>query len=251
MSAPKPLSKSSRRWDDAIFELNEALRFRRSADYYAELGEINQAAGYWENAVAAYRNAAELDPSEPRHDLSAAQVWMSQYRVDLAVPILESLHTAHPDREDINRSLAYALSASVASCLTVLHDNSVLFTSAQQITRARLDIARALSLRFQDDGLRSQLDVQLREANQAAQSVWSFPPKATDGARWARRIGWLVAAWFAFVIPSSAVQPQGFGVILGLIALAAVWWGFFKLYRKPAWQRNAQRFRHRVRRWGI
>lgn len=240
------VSRASNRWEDAIIELTEALKFRRRAAYFAQLGEINQAVGQWEDAVAAFRAAGELEPAEPAYDLAAAQVWLSQYRSDLALPILESLHARHPGSEDISRSLAYALLANVSSYLTVLHDNSVIFTSVPQIDQARMDVQRALSLPFQDDGLRGQLTALLERANQATMSVWTWP------RGWARWLGWVVAGWLALAIPMSAVKsPAAIGVMLGFLALAGVVWGFCTLYRKPGWERNTQQFRGLVGRWGI
>jgi hypothetical protein len=105
---------------------------------------------------------------------------------------------------------------------------------------------------FSDDGLRSHLDNHLREADDAAQTVWSFPRRASQGGVLARWIGWIVLVWAALGVPINAIkQPQALGVIVGLLAVAAVIWLFVKLYRKPAWQRNARRYRGFVQHWGI
>ncbi len=238
------VSKASGRWEDAFVELTEALKFGRRPGYYAQLGEIHQTLGQWDDAAAAFQAAGELDPNDPGYDLAAAQVWLGQYRPDLALPILQSLHLAHPQNQNINQSLANALLGGVDHYLTALHDGSVLFTSVTQIDRARADLQRALSLPFQDDILRSQLGARLAQGEKSALPAWNLPRGAW---RW---VGWAVACWVALAFPMSAAKPDALGVLIGFISLAGVLWGFVKLHRKPLWQRNVAQYRQLVSRWG-
>lgn len=240
------ISKAGGSWENAYTEINKALKVRRVAPYYSQLGEINHMLGNPEEAVTAFRTAGSLDPAEPGYDLAAAHVWLGQLRPDLALPILESLHQNHPDREDVSRVLAHALSVGVDSYITVLHDGTVMFTSPVQIDRARMDLQRARSLGFDDPDVRHRIDAQLQEAERSAASVWVWPAGA---GRW---IGWVVLGWLSLAIPMGLVSsPEALGVFLGLLAFAGVIWLFYKLHRQPGWQRNRKRFGPAVRTWGI
>ena len=242
---------ASRRLDDAIVELTEVVRLHPSAEFYAQLGNANQTAGYWSDAVAAFQEAGKLDP-DPQHDLAAAQVWLSQNRPDLALPILELLHDVHPQHPEVNRALATALAATARFYLTVLTNGATIVTSKRQIAEVRSTIDRALFLQFNDDALRAGLNSQLQEANAAAKSVWSFPKKADGGKPVGRFFGWFALVWVALALPSALIRsPAAIGTLLGFIAVGVVIWAFFKAYRKPAWQRNAKRNRQFVQQWGI
>lgn len=245
------VSMASRRIDDAIVELTEVVRLHPTPQFYAQLGNANQTAGYWGDAAVAFLAAGELDPADPSYNLSAARVWLSQGRVDLALPILEPLYATHPHDPDVNLTLAFALAESGRSYLTVLTNGATIFTSEKQIAQARFTVDRAMSLQFDDDGLRTRLSRQLQDADSAAKSVWSFPPKPSGGIAWGRWIGWILLAWIALGLPASAVKTAGLGALLGFVALGAVIWAFFKIYRKPGWQRNLNRNKSFVQQWGI
>ncbi|MET0964859.1 MAG: hypothetical protein ABWZ02_00595, partial [Nakamurella sp.] len=245
------VSTASRRIDDAIVELTEVVRLHPSAPFYAQLGNANQTAGYWGEAVAAFQEAGRLDP-DPHYDLAAAQIWLSQNRPDLALPILELLSDVHPRHPDVNRALATALAETARFYLTVLTNGATIVTSKKQIADVRATIDRALFLQFDDDALRARLNRQLQEANAAAKSVWSFPKKADGGKPVGRWFGWIALVWVALALPTSLVRsPAGLAGFLGLVGVGVVVWAFFKAYRKPAWQRNAKQYRQFVQQWGI
>jgi tetratricopeptide (TPR) repeat protein len=79
---------------------------------------------------------------------------------------LQRLAQEHPNDESYQKLLAVALhDDSLASCERDPQDGSLLFTSIQQICHAREQLTRALSLRFNDTQLRSDLEAALRDVN--------------------------------------------------------------------------------------
>lgn len=90
------------------------------------------------------------------------------YTSDIAS--LERSVQEHPDDESYQKLLAVALNdESLANCERDPEDGSLLFTSIQQIRHAREQLTRALSLKFNDAQLRSNLEAALKDVDKMEQ----------------------------------------------------------------------------------
>ena len=135
--------------------------------------------------------------------------------------------------------------------MTILHDGSRVFTSQRQVSQAKHDLTRALSLNFTDAALRAQLTGQLQAADQAVKTAWVFP-RLGVGARRMFWIGWFFALYLAFALPSALFPAKsGFGVLFGLVLAGGLVWLFIRLYRAPVWKRDEKRTRNAVTRAGV
>jgi uncharacterized Zn finger protein (UPF0148 family) len=83
---------------------------------------------------------------------------------------LERSAKEHPDDESYQKLLAVALhDEALANCERDPKDGSLLFSSIQQITKARGQLTRALALKFNDAQLRSNLEAALKDVNKMEQ----------------------------------------------------------------------------------
>ncbi|GAA2014649.1 tetratricopeptide repeat protein [Nakamurella flavida] len=234
-------SRAMGRTREALFEFREALRLDRQPEYLVHLAGELEKAGRLKEALEAWHDAAGLAPTQPVFPMNAARVLARQGERAEAVAILEELRRRFPDRPEVAGQLAWVLSERVQASWSVLHDGSSTPTTARQVEVAQRDLAEALALPGAEGPLTERLLAQAAEVERATRSVWTFPPRATGGQRWLRRIGWFLLAWFSVAIPQSMFpRAEWLGTVLGLLCLAAVVWGFVKLYRRPRWQTVAK-----------
>jgi tetratricopeptide (TPR) repeat protein len=245
------VSRAQNRFEDAVFEYTEATRLDSAPGRFVLLGQANEAAGYWQQALAAYGTAADLDPTESAYKIAMAEVWIGQYRPDQAISLLEPAQSAWPLDHAVGLALAQALSAQSDLLLTLLNNNTLVFTSVNQINRVTMDLTRALSMPFDDEALRLHLQRRLGEAHNANLRTWSFPVGVGCAGVGGRLLGWLLLLFLCLAIPASFIRGAGFGFLAVLASTALVIWTFFRVYRKPGWAANAARVRPYVQRWGI
>ncbi|HEY5877684.1 MAG TPA: tetratricopeptide repeat protein [Nakamurella sp.] len=245
------ISRAQNRFDDAVFEYTEATRLDSTPGRFVLLGQANEAAGYWQQALAAYGTAADMEPTESAYKIAMAEVWMGQYRPDQAISLLEPAQTTWPLDREVGLTLARALSAQSDLQLTLLNNNTLVFTSVNQINRVTTDLTRALSMSFDDDALRLHLQRRLGEAHNASLRTWSFPVGVGCAGVGGRVVGWLFALYLALAVPISVVKPGALAGFIGVALGALVIWTFFRAYRKPGWAANAARNGPYVQRWGI
>ncbi len=83
---------------------------------------------------------------------------------------LERSAQEHPNDESYQKLLAVALhDESLANCERDPKDGSLLFSSIQQISKAKEQLTRALALKFNDTQLRSNLEAALKDVNNMEQ----------------------------------------------------------------------------------
>ena len=246
------VSRADNRLDHAIYEFMEAGRLAPSAATYLTLAEVNEAAGYVDQARSGYESAVRLDPASAGPTIALANFWVRRAEPQTAVDVLTPALQRHPADPAVANALGFALLYRVTSYLTMLHDGTHLFTSPAQIHQARTDLHYALSLPLTDGDLIGRLTARVDEAGAAEDKVWSFPAGAGCSGVGLRILGWLGLILVALVaIPSLFRNSAGLGLLVLIAAIALIVWGFFRVYRRPLWVNNRNVYRHGVARWGI
>ncbi|WP_420120070.1 hypothetical protein [Nakamurella sp.] len=246
------VSRTDNRLDDAIYEFVEAGRLAPSASTYLSLAEVNEAAGYVDQARAGYESAVRLDPAAAGPTIALANFWVRRAEPQTAVDVLTPALARHPADPAVANALGFALLYRVDSYLTMLHDGSHVFTSPAQIHQARTDLHYALSLPLTDADLTERLGVRVDQAGLADRKAWSFPAGVGCSGVGLRILGWLGLILLALVaIPGLFRNSAGLGGLVLIAAVALIVWGFVRVYRRPRWSANRNVYRYQVARWGI
>jgi tetratricopeptide (TPR) repeat protein len=246
------VSRADNRLEHAIYEFSEASRLSPSAETYSALAGANESAGYIDQAGLAYESAVQLNPTAAGPTIALANFWVRRSEPDTAVELLTPLLQRNPTDPTAANALGFALFYRVDSYLTRLHDGTYVFTSARQVQQALSELNYALSLSIDDGDLIGRLRSRVAQATQAEAKVWAFPVGVGCSGVGLRLLGWFGLIFLAFiVIPSLFRNSAGLGILFLVAAVAAVVWGFVKVYRKPGWAQNAALSRYHVARWGI
>lgn len=246
------VSRADNRLDHAIYEFVEAGRLDPSARTYTTLAEVNEAAGYVDQARLAFESATRMDPAAVAPTVALANFWVRRAEPQTAVDVLTPALQRHPADPAVANALGFALLHRVDLCLTMLHDGTVVFTSPAQIEQARTDLHYALNLPLTDADLVERLRARIDQAGLAEHKVWSFPAGAGCSGVGLRILGWLGLILVALVaIPSLFRNSAGLGALVLIAAIALIVWSFFRVYRRPGWANNTNVYRYQVARRGI
>jgi tetratricopeptide (TPR) repeat protein len=216
---------------DAVFAFGEAIGLQTEDDQnHYFLGLAHQSLRDYEDAVSAFITAMRLDPQDRRYPAAVAAVLIETGTDDAAVEFLGPIQAADPDDEDCNVLLALALRNQVAKLWTALGDNVYTVTNQDQITRSRRMVRRALTLRFGDQGLRSDLERAWLVLVAAEKKKFRLP-----GAEWG-----CVAPILYLIALSMVGSLIGTQALVGLAVAALAVMGWYRLAVRPAWARNAK-----------
>ncbi len=123
--------------DDAIFELNEAIRLKPNEDsYYFDLGSVYESRGDDGQAMRCYEEASRLAPQKPLYKVATAGILLNNNRPEQAIPILEQVHAEHPDVDEFTFYLGAALNEAALNLWTPVGVGHVI-TKAEQIAPSR------------------------------------------------------------------------------------------------------------------
>jgi curved DNA-binding protein CbpA len=223
--------------DSAIFEFGEAVRIKPGSDeYHCDLGSAYEAKHEYKKAVESYKTAQRLAPHVRRYPLSIASAYINDDRAERAVDLLIPLQETEPADQLCAYLLAIALRDYSFGTWTDLGDGRRIITCAQQAAVTQRNMARALALPFDDDGLRAEL-TDLRD-NAAAARRNTFRLPGARVARGAGGAGCIVAIAY-FIAFSTLMGLAASNPLVGLPVLAGAGFGWYKLAFKPRWKRNA------------
>lgn len=228
-------------WRDAEYEYLETIRLKPDeAEYHFDLGCAYEAAGDQKNALGKFEDALKIEPRNPMYKTAIASIYLKNGITDRARPIMEEVVRDHPGVEAFQYYLAWAIADSYDDYCTTLQDGSYRLTSVEQIAKLRTEMTRAKSLKFQDAEMRGYIERRLNSAVEAEKIVWRRPSiDSFVGKTW---IG-------VFIVGLLLIAAQG----LGVLVIAAAGFAYFKLYKMPAWKKNARDLKksRAVKKWGI
>lgn len=228
-------------WRDAEYEYLETIRLKPDeAEYHFDLGCAYEAAGDPKNALGKFEDALKIEPQNPMYKTAIASIYLKNGVTDRARPIMEEVVREYPDVEAFQYYLAWAIADSYDEYCTTLKDGSYVLTSPEQIARLRQEMTRAKGLNFQDAEMRSHIERRLNSAVEAEKLGWWLPRYGTGENK---------AWWVLFGVGLLLIAAKGIGVLV--LAVAA--FAFYKIYRGPAWKRNARQLKNSplVKKWGI
>jgi Flp pilus assembly protein TadD len=224
--------------DSAVFEFGEAVRLRPGSDeYHGDLGSAYEIKHDYERAISSFRTAQQLAPTVRRYPMSIGSLYLLEDRPRQAIEILEPLHNEQPDDQAANYLLAFALNdESFNSWTPVGNGGGRLITTREQAATTKKNLERALALSFDDSELRASLNSFLAEANKAEKPAFRFPGRQlarSGGGGCLMAVVYIVAIGLIVGLLSSSYA------ILGVVAILALGFGWYKLAFKPRWKRNA------------
>lgn len=232
---------------DAMFEFHEAIRIKPDEpDYHFDLGAFYEQRSNWTSALSSYQAASNLRPTVPMYQVAIASVYLNNDRPSLALPIMERVHNEHPDVEDFNVYYAWALNDSLIDCWTLLKDGTRIITKPEQITKTREMVGKAKALKFDEPGLRGNLEKNLKLANDAEKIKIRIPllkgatKVGMEGLEAGIGMGCfaLVVAWgfvfFLFIGIPLIMFNANPG--LGILGFGAMGFILYKTARVPQWK---------------
>lgn len=235
---------------DAIFEYNEALRIQPQADeYHFDLGSVYESKGQDKIALTCYERAAQLAPTNPLYQVSISSIYLDNNLPEKALPILEKVHSAHPDVDEFNFYLAAALNEVAVNMWTSVGSASVI-TQEIQIGPSKNYLSRASQLKFKDPTLRQTINHNLKLVSEAETMKFRIPgwtatkkvgigASSMDGGIFN---GCLAGGCTAYIL--LGLIFGGIGVafhanpFLGILVLAGVGFWLYKLAYRPGWKWN-------------
>ncbi len=237
------------REQDAVFEFNEAIRIKPDADeYHFDLGSVYESKGNWNAAMQCYEQASTLAPSVPLYRVAVASVFLSNDLPERALPILDAVHKEHPDVEEFNVYLAWALNDATVNQWTHLRGGEQIITSPEQIELTKRNLQRAIALEFDEKQLRGQIAHNLNLAHDAERMSFRLPGwrKAVETGAGMSDSG-IGAGLFGFFMVIGAVLAFFFGVpaalfasnpVLGVLSVPGMAWLFWTIAWQPKWKRQ-------------
>jgi tetratricopeptide (TPR) repeat protein len=142
----------------ARLEAEQLLRLGpATAEHWAVIAEAQAGDQRWQDAVAAYTRAAQLDDSNPLHAAGQADMYSALGRADLALPILERIIAANPRMTELQDQLAATLLDDAVGRWTQEGDDRFLTTKEQRRHTGNV-IKRVRRLRIGDTETQERLD---------------------------------------------------------------------------------------------
>jgi tetratricopeptide (TPR) repeat protein len=223
--------------DSAIFEFGEAVRLRpRSDEYHGDLGSAYQVKHDYDQAIACFRTAQGLAPDVRRYPMSIGALYLMEEKPKEALNILEPLHSSEPDDQSVNYLLAFAIKDTTFYSWTPIgNEGRRVITTREQVVNTKQSIERARGLAFDDDDLRSDLNRYLADVKNAEKLTFGFPGRRV-ASNSAGGCLMLIVYLVAIGILAEAFTSQP---LIGIVLLAAIAFGWYKLAFKPRWKRNA------------
>ncbi|MGH3096646.1 MAG: tetratricopeptide repeat protein [Streptosporangiales bacterium] len=227
--------------DDALFEMQRAIELAPNyLQFHLDLGGIHEALGQWDDAAGVYSSAADLDRSDERPRLAAANAWMQAGKPAQARPVLEDIVERGHDKQAAGVALGNCL-ITLAELVPRYRDGSNYFVTS------KAEIARMRGLVQEAERVTDDPDVRDR-----AGDVRGY-------LRWCERRQWHVATGlmrrFLLVVLGLAValviagvtwlgDELGTGVTAFVLAAGILVLLYFNT-RVPGWKRNRKRLRYR------
>lgn len=161
----------------ALFELGEALRIKPDeAEYHFDLGMVYESIGKWAQALAAYEQAARLDPSTTLYQVAVATIYLQQDQPKRALEIMERVVAREEGNRYFNLCYALALHDTAIDQMTLLKSGLHVITTEEQANKAIELLSRANLLVFDDADLRHQIETTLETADASLVKKVSMPP---------------------------------------------------------------------------
>lgn len=144
------------KYDDAIYELRRAIQLNPNEPaYYADLAFVYQDVDKYADALQAYQNAFRIDPS-PFYRAGLGWLLVRNGMLDQGLAELETAVKEAPDDQYLQEHLARALVLNATKDWTEIGDDKYP-TEFRHIAHAQALVGRALTLKFDDDDLRHQI----------------------------------------------------------------------------------------------
>jgi tetratricopeptide (TPR) repeat protein len=224
--------------NDAMYEAREATELDAgNAQYHFDLGSVFEQLQRWPDALTTYTTAAELEPANYVYRLAVAGVYVQQDLPDRALPIVEEIYHAHPDKEYVNCALAEVLLAAAESVPAFHHDDTYLITSPEEIAKMESMISRARGLRGLDPDLVVEIDKTLAYLAECRSTKFNLPPFLARRSLLLKGIVFVAPVFLFLSALGNFSGNPGAGFLLLLIAGLLG----FVLVRScwiPMWKRN-------------
>lgn len=232
------------RQDDAVFELQEALRIQpNEPEYHFDLGTVYESDGQWSPAIRCYQAAAKLAPHVVMYRLAIASAHLQNDRPAQAVPILEQAYADDPRSEVVQYYLAVGLHELAVDAMVQMRDGTFHIISEQAANRVLELARRAQALEFNDAELRQSLGEQIDYA-EGQLKVKFHVPWLAGAAGMASSLAGAIA-----ITAIVAVILLGLPFLFATVHVAAVlvavpwYWLMYKWHWRPAWKITANRSR--------
>ncbi|MEU4407311.1 hypothetical protein AB0F88_22540 [Streptosporangium sp. NPDC023963] len=230
----------------ALHEIEQALRIDHlQPRYHAVRGDAFDQVGAWEQGLAAYRTAHELDRRDPLYQALLGQHLLRRSLHSDALPLLESALATGGATPEIRTLLGMALAGLADQMADHLTDGTPVVVHPQQAAEIARLTARALDLAPPDDRLGNRLRHLHSLALAAPQKVFDWK-RLVSGAGSALSVsagmgcGCLVVTvggMFAILIGLFSVLANGGpGGSLVFLPLAALAGGIGLFCYRPRWQ---------------
>jgi tetratricopeptide (TPR) repeat protein len=166
------LAQAKYRWgdtEDAIYEYKRAIKLKPNvASYYFDLGSVYESTERWNDALQQYQRASQIDPSTIMYQAAIGVLFLKNDKFEEAIKILEACKNEDPDNKTYGWFLAIAYSQTAYHGWTFVPEDEEIdsgwyATSIEHINSAQELLEKALSLEFDDDELRIEIENQKKE----------------------------------------------------------------------------------------
>lgn len=173
------LAEAKFRWgdtEDAIYEYKRAIKLRpNEATYYFDFGSVLDSADRREDALQQYQRAAQIDPATTMYRAAVGAVLVRLEKYTEGIDILEQCRREQPDNPTYQWFLAIAYDDSSILGWTHVDEGHPLLTEGwyatefKHVTDSQECLNKALSLKFDDPDLMSQLQERRRRIDEMLQ----------------------------------------------------------------------------------
>ena len=160
------LAQARFRWgdtEDAIYEYKRAIKLRpNEASYYFDFGSVLESADRPADAMQQYQRASQVDPGNLMYRAGVGAMLVKLGRCDEAVQLLEQCVKEEPSATSYQWFLAIAYADMAHRSWTYVGPGNAVpegyyATSKAQVREAQFFIAKAMSLKHDDDELRATI----------------------------------------------------------------------------------------------
>lgn len=227
--------------DDALFEIQRAIELAPNyLQFRLELGAVHEQLGQWQEAASVYSSAGELDRTDERPRLAAANAWMQAGMPAQARPLLEDIVERGEDKQTASVALGDCL-VTLAELVPQYRDGTNYFVTTKAEIAQMHDLARQAEQVTDDPGVRDRIGEVRGYLRWCERRHWNV---GTGLMRRFVLVAFGVAVLFVLGGASLLTDEQtaagatSFVIATGILVLL-----YFNT-RVPGWKRNRKRLRY-------
>lgn len=251
--------------NDAIYEARRAIDLAQTNSlYHFNLGTIYEELGRWDEALSAYSQASQLEPTESLYQLAIGGVRLQTNQPTEAMQIIKHVYSTLPDDETVCYYYAQTLIAMAEAVPKDKSSDGYAVTSSAEIQEMRNCLSRVANIKHLDQETKQVIRDTEAYLHSMETYTFNIPPAAGlvggvlaggyDGGCVSTLLmvsllgafygAPLLALLWGFSLLTSGSIMGGLFLLLCSVGLGYIW---YRAMWVPRWKVNARVRNHRIR----